>query len=112
MNRIRRQITETRFDQPGTSSGSGGTRTFSAALRTQRPCSDQDWVDDRSGNIGQPEVSALVVIGQSRVIQPQEVKKGGLEIVNVDPVPDPGIAKFVGLTEGESPLQASAGNPH
>ena len=51
-------------------------------------------------HVGQPVVAALEAIGQLLVVQAQQVEDGGLEVVDVDPVPGHGEAEFVGLAVG------------
>jgi len=62
-------------------------------------------------DIGQAEITPGIAIGQSLVIESQQVKQGGVEIVHVDFVLDRFVPKLIGGTVGETGLQAIASQP-
>ena len=62
-------------------------------------------------HIGQSEVSALELEGQSFVIDPEEMHPSGLQIVNVNAVLDGVQSKLIGCTKGHSGLDATARHP-
>ena len=55
-------------------------------------------------DIGQAEVAALVAVGQARVVDPQEVEDGGVQVVDVDRVLDDVVGEVVGLAVGDPRL--------
>src|SRR4051812_37657249 len=65
----------------------------------------------RSVDVGQAEVAAGVAVGQALVVEPEEVKEGGVEVVDVDLVLDGGEAELVGRAVGVTALHAAAGQP-
>jgi len=42
----------------------------------------QDSIDHSAVHVGQPEVAACVAVGQSFVIEAEQVKHGGMEVVD------------------------------
>ena len=78
---------------------------------TPMPLSD-DLADNFAFDIGQPEIAALESIGEARVIEAQEMKNGGLQIVYVYTVAGDVKAEFIGFTVCDSGFDATAGKPH
>ena len=63
-------------------------------------------------NIRQPEVTALVAVRQSFVVEAHAVQNRGVQIVNVYGIFDNVVAVIIGLTERRSGLDATASQPH
>lgn len=61
-------------------------------------------------DVGQPIVAALEAIGQSGVIDPQEVQDGGVEIVNMHWILGDVVAVFIGLADDMSPSNTGSGD--
>ena len=55
--------------------------------------------DDLALYIGQPKIASLMAIGQLFVQQPETVKKGGMEVVNMNLVLDNVEAKLIGPSD-------------
>ena len=62
-------------------------------------------------NIGQPEIPALELVRQPRVIDAQAVQHRGVQIVHVDRVARDVVAEVVGLAVAHARLDAAAGQP-
>ena len=71
----------------------------------------QDLLDHFAGNIGQPVTSAVVVIGQSLVVEPEQVKNGGVQIVHADAIFNGFVANLICLPVTNSSLDPRAGHP-
>ena len=63
-------------------------------------------------DIGEPEVAARVAVGETFVIESQDVQDCCVQIVEVDFVLDGVVAVVVGRTVAESRLDARARHPH
>ena len=72
----------------------------------------EDFLDDFAVDVGEAEVSALGTVGEFGVVEAEEVKEGGVEVVDVDFVLHGVEAEFVGFAEGGTALDAAAGEPH
>ena len=68
----------------------------------------QDVVNDLPVDVGQSEVTPGIAIGQALVIESQQVKQSGVEIVHVDLVLDRLVAELVGGAVGEAGLDATS----
>ena len=64
--------------------------------------SRDDVVNDFPVHVGQPEVAALVAIRQAFVVEPHQVQDRGMQIVEMDLIPDRIISVLVGLAVTES----------
>ena len=70
--------------------------------RSRRGCrrretrSGEDGFDEAAVDVGEPELAALVGVGEPFVIEAEAVEEGGLEIVDVDGILDDVEAEFVG----------------
>ena len=64
-----------------------------------------------SVHIGEPELSALVAVGQLGVIDPGEVENGRLHVMHVDGILGDVPSLFVRCTIGGSRFHSSAGHP-
>ena len=73
--------------------------------------SRNDVVNHLSMHIGEPEISPRVAIGQSFVIDPQEVEESGVKIVHADLVLDSEVAKVVGRPVDRAALHPPTGKP-
>ena len=58
--------------------------------------SGQDCLHDSSRDIGESKVTTVVAVGQLLVVEPQQVEKRGVEIVDADPVHDCLMADLIG----------------
>ena len=63
-------------------------------------------------NIGQAEVAARVSIREPLVVEPEQMKDRGVQVVDVNLVVDGEIAVVVGLAVGEPRLHSSTRQPH
>ena len=59
--------------------------------------SGENFFDDLSTHVGEPEIAALETVGQAFVVDPQAVQNSRLEIVDVDGVLDDVVAVVVGF---------------
>ena len=64
-----------------------------------------------SMDVGQPEVAALKLEGQLRVVDAQAVQDRGVQVVHVDRILRDVVAVVVGLAVGDAGLHAAAGQP-
>ena len=74
--------------------------------------SGEDALHHMTMNVGETEVSSLVLEGQSLMIDAEEMKQGGVEVVYVDRVGLHAVAVVVGGTVGGARLDPSSGHPH
>ena len=63
-------------------------------------------------NIGQPIISSLEAIGQSRVVEAQEMKNRRVQVMNVDRVLDRIETEIVTLAVHEPPLKTTTRHPN
>ena len=70
-----------------------------------------DVMHDVSVDVGQAIVASLMAIGKAFVVDAEEVKAGGVEVVDVNFVFGDAESKFVGGTVGESALHTSTRHP-
>ncbi len=62
-------------------------------------------------HVGQPEVAALELERELRVVDAQAVQDRGVQVVDVDRVFRDVVAEVVGLAVGDAGLDAAAGQP-
>ena len=67
---------------------------------------------DLAMNVGEAKVATGIPVGQLFVIKSQQMKDGGLEIVNVDFVLDRGKAKVVGSPVNRTSLYPASAHEH
>ena len=58
--------------------------------------------NDVPGHVSQAEISPLITVGKSLVIDAKQMQQRGVEIVHVDLVLDGVVAHLIGLAEGHS----------
>ena len=63
-------------------------------------------------HIGQAEISAGVAEGQLFVVETEQVKDSGVQVVNVDAAIDGCVPEFIGLAVDMATFDAAAGQPH
>ncbi len=63
-------------------------------------------------NVGQTVVAALVEIGQTRVVEPQQVQDGRVNVVNMHAVRHRLEAQFIGLAVAHAAFHAPASQPN
>ena len=63
-------------------------------------------------NIGQAVAAALEFVGESFVIDSQQVQERGVEVVDVQAIAGDVVAEFVGLAVHDAGLHAAAGHPN
>ena len=73
-----------------------------------RNSSSDDFADDAAGDVGEAEVAAGVAVGEFFVVEAEEVKDGGVEVVDVDFVLDGGEPEFVGGAVSATAFDAAA----
>src|SRR5260370_6721286 len=74
--------------------------------------SGNDALDDCSVDVGQAEVSSGVSIGELFVVEAQEAKQGGVQVVRVDLLVDGLEAPGVGGAVDAAFFDSAAGDPH
>jgi len=62
-------------------------------------------------DVGQAETTALILEGQTLVVNPHQVQKGCVEVVNMNAVADEVVTEVVGLATGDARLDPAAGHP-
>ena len=67
--------------------------------------------DHLAGDVGEPVVAPLVLVGQAFVVDAQKVEDGGVEVVDVDAVGGDAVAERVGCAVGRARLDPAAGRP-
>ena len=88
-----------------------GRKQAGTALTDGGPPSRQDLLDHMPVHVGQPPVDAVVAERQAGVIDAQQVKDGGVQVVAVRDVFDGLVRPFVARAVGHAPLDAAAGQP-
>src|ERR1051325_525493 len=78
---------------------------------TARSWSHEDFLDHIPMHIRQPEVAAAESVGELRVINPEQVLDGRVEIVNLALVLHRVVAEIVRRAEDGAALDAAAGEP-
>lgn len=73
--------------------------------------SGQDALHDVAVDIGQAEIATRMAIGESFVIEAQQVQHGGVQIMNVDAIFDSPISKFIGVPVGEPAANTTSRQP-
>src|ERR1051326_9119355 len=73
--------------------------------------SRQDIFDDFAADVGQAEISSGIAISKFFVIEAQEMKHGGMKVVDVDWVLNSAIAELVGRAVDVSAFDAAARQP-
>lgn len=63
-------------------------------------------------DVGEAEVTAFVFVGEFLVFDAEEVKGGGVEVVDVEGVFCRGEAKGIGLAVGDSSFNSTTGHEH
>src|SRR5437660_11157424 len=74
--------------------------------------SDQDVLYNLPVHVGEAEIPALEAVGQLRVVDPQAVQDGGVQVMHMDGVVDDVVAEVVRLAIDQAPFDASAGHPN
>src|SRR5438309_2832805 len=72
----------------------------------------EDVVHHATVNVGQPEVAAAVAVGEFLVVNAQQVKNGGVEVMDVHGLIDGVHAEIVGGAVHHAALDAAAGQEH
>src|SRR5437868_6597137 len=75
------------------------------------PYSRKNLPNNLAMHIRQPEIPSVVAVGQPRVVQPQEMKNRGVQVVDGDAVFGGAVADFVGGAVLGAALDAGAGEP-
>lgn len=81
------------------------------SLSLREAVSGEDGLNDLSVYVGEPKATALVAVGQSFMVDSEDVQQGGLEIVNVHRVLCHVVAEVVGGTVTRSWLDPGPGHP-
>src|SRR6185503_2874725 len=74
--------------------------------------SGEQLVNDFAMDIGEAKIATLEAIGELRVIEPEQMQNGGMQVVHVHAVRGRVEAKLVGLAQSETRFHAAAGEPH
>jgi hypothetical protein len=72
----------------------------------------QQWLDKQAVHVGEAETAALKFVSQLGVVETEQVQNGGVEIVNMNTIPDHVEAQIVGLSHHQAGFDAAAGQPH
>ncbi len=68
-------------------------------------------MDDIALDVGEAEISAGVTVGKLGVVESQDVKDGGVEVVDMYLIADDVIAGFIGGAMHETRFNTTAGEP-
>src|SRR6184192_1541723 len=71
----------------------------------------QHFFDEVAVDVGEAEVAALEAVGETLVVEAEEVEDGGLEVVDVVLFLDGGEAELIGLAD-DAVSDAAAGDVH
>src|SRR6185436_6713992 len=71
----------------------------------------EQFLDDVAVNVGEPELTALELVGEFRVVEPHQVKDGRVEIVHFHGVLDDVVAEVVRFSNRDARFDAAAGHP-
>lgn len=63
-------------------------------------------------DIGQSELSSLMKVGQSLMVNAHQVQDRGLQVVDMDRLVDHMEPEFIGLPPGHARFGATARHPH
>ena len=74
-------------------------------------CSREDLLHEFAMHVGEAEITAGVAIGQALVVDAEEVKDGGVDVVNIDGSFDGEVAEVVELTVAGAGTQTRTGHP-
>src|SRR5687768_10192718 len=74
--------------------------------------SGHDFFNDFAVNVGEAEVAARVTVGETLVIEAEQMENGGVEIVDVNRIFDCFEAEFVGGPVDCSPFDPTAREPN
>src|SRR5262245_52632958 len=74
--------------------------------------SSEDGFYQLAVDIGEAVMAALEAVGEAFVIDPQAIKDGGLQIVNVNRVLGDVEGKIISAAVGDARFYAAAGQPH
>src|SRR5438445_9165744 len=75
------------------------------------PRSGQELAAHAAGDIGEAELAALELVGETRVIDAHQVEDGGMQVVDIDRVLSHVVAQVVRLADRNTGLDAAAGHP-
>src|SRR5437660_8500381 len=76
------------------------------------PLLHEDLVDDFAVDVGEAEIAAGVAVGELFVVDAQDVKQGGVKVVDGDAILDRLEAKLVGCAVADAAFEAAAGHEH
>ena len=71
-----------------------------------------DVTNDRTVDVGQPEVAAIETVRQLLVVETQQVKDGRMQIVDMHAVLDSMVTEVVGGAVNHAALDAASREPH
>ena len=64
-----------------------------------------------SVDVGQPEVAALVLVGEALMVDSKQVHDGGVKVVHMDAILGDVVGVFVGMSMRTTWLGSTSGHP-
>jgi len=71
----------------------------------------EDRFENSPGNIGETEIPSGITIGQSLMVETQEVQDCGMEVMDMNSILDAPKTKLIGLPVSHSPSHTTTGEP-
>ena len=68
-------------------------------------------MDHVAGNVGQAELSAVVLVGEAFVVHAEQVQDRGVNVVDRDRIDRGGMSDLIGLAVAHAPLDTAARHP-
>ena len=84
-------------------------RKWGSVVFLQQRGSGDDGLNDVPGNIGEPEVTAGVAVGELFVVESKEVQDGGVKVVNMHTVVNGTKTEFVRFTPCHAAADTATG---
>ena len=82
-----------------------------SSLRCCRLPSGDNALDDVSIHVRQAEIASGIAVGETCVIETQQMQHGRVQVVHWDAIFDGVISVVVGVAVGKAPFDTSAGQP-
>src|SRR5262245_12325420 len=75
-------------------------------------CSGEQFLHQRSVDVGEAEITTLKTVGQLGVIEAKQMQKRRMQVVDVNPILDHIETQIIGLAQRYPGSDAAAGQPH
>ena len=85
--------------------------TGDSTSRTLQPSGGlgQKFMDDLTGDIGQTEITTIVIVGETLMVDAEQVKDGSVQVVEMDPIDGRFVADLIRLAVADATFHAAAG---